>query len=90
MALGNHILTITEPTIKLDELEFESFNEEGGDNNTSRGYGFDGTPFIMINGYDFRDEAIMGGYLSKTIPIFFGIWIVRFKNYDLKFIELIF
>lgn len=58
MALGNHILTITEPTIKLDELEFESFNEERGDNNTSRGYGFDVTPFIMINGYDFRDESI--------------------------------
>ena len=58
MALGNHILTITEPTIKLDELEFESFKEESGDTATSRAYGFDGTPFIMINGYDFRAEAI--------------------------------
>ena len=58
MALGNHILTITEPTIKLDELTFESFNEEDGDTATSRAYGFDGTPFIMINGYDFRKEAI--------------------------------
>ena len=58
MALGNHILTITEPTIKLDEFEFESFNEEQGDNNTSKGYGFEGAPFVLINGYIFQEEDI--------------------------------
>jgi hypothetical protein len=58
MALGNHILTITEPTIKLDEFEFESFNEERGDNNTSKGYGFDSTPLVLINGYTFQEEDI--------------------------------
>lgn len=58
MALGNHILTITEPTIKLDEFEFESFNEEQNENNTSKGYGFDSTPFVLINGYVFQSEDI--------------------------------
>lgn len=53
----------------------------------SLGYSFFGTEIISENRIvmHFRDEAIMGGYLSKTIPIFFGIWITRFKNYDLKF-----
>ena len=58
MALGNHILTITEPTIKLDEFEFDSFNEEKGDTKTSKSYGFDGIPYVMINGYIFKSEDI--------------------------------
>ena len=39
MGLNAHILTITEPTIKLDKLEFESFGEEEYDKsaNTSKG-----------------------------------------------------
>ena len=51
------------------------------------GYSFFGTEIISENRIvmHFRDEAIMGGYLSKTIPIFLGIWIARFKNYDLKY-----
>lgn len=50
------------------------------------GYSFFGTEMISENRIvmHFRDEAIMGGYLSKTIPIFIGIWIARFKNYNLK------
>jgi hypothetical protein len=49
-------------------------------------YSFFGTEMTSENRIvmHFRDEAIMGGYLSKTIPILFGIWITRFKNYDLK------
>lgn len=58
MALGNHILTITEPTIKLDEFDIESFKEEKGENKTSKGYGFDSTPFVLINGYVFQSEDI--------------------------------
>lgn len=58
MALGNHILTITEPTIQLDEFEFESFKEEKGDNKVSKSYGFDGIPYVMINDYIFKDEDI--------------------------------
>ena len=58
MALNNHILTITEPTIKLDEFEFESFNEENGDNKVSPAYGTDKVPFVIINQYIFHSESI--------------------------------
>jgi len=57
MALEKHILTRTEPTIELDDLEFKSYGEEDGEMNSSKDYGA-GTPFLRINGYDFEGESI--------------------------------
>ena len=31
MALDNHILTITEPTLKLDEVKYKAYDEEEGE-----------------------------------------------------------
>jgi|DEB19_MinimDraft_2_1074335.scaffolds.fasta_scaffold00264_2 hypothetical protein len=55
-SIDNHILTITEPTIKLDKLEFASMGEgEGNDNaNLSKGMNL----IVMINRYMFNMENI--------------------------------
>jgi hypothetical protein len=69
-SINNHILTITEPTIKLDKVVFESFGEgEPGANrvNISKGY----LIMVSINGYVFKDDDIINmtldcnGYLPK-------------------------
>lgn len=57
-SINNHILTITEPTIKLDEVIFESFGEGEGDAtkvNTSKGY----ILMVSINGYVFSDRDVL-------------------------------
>ena len=57
-SINNHILTITEPTIKLDKVVFESFGEsEPGATkvNTSKGY----LLMVSINGYVFSDRNIL-------------------------------
>ena len=57
-SINNHILTITEPTIKLDEVVFESFGEGEGDAtkvNTSKGY----ILMVSINGYVFSDKDVL-------------------------------
>ena len=57
-SINNHILTITEPTIKLDEVVFESFGEgepEATKANTSKGY----LIMISINGYVFSDKDVL-------------------------------
>lgn len=57
-SIDNHILTITEPTIKLDEVVFESFGEKEGDATkveTSKGY----LIMISINGYVFSDKDVL-------------------------------
>ena len=55
-ALDNHILTIIEPTIKLDQVQFDSFNEGEGNEkaNTSKDY----LVVVSINGYTFKDTDI--------------------------------
>jgi hypothetical protein len=57
-SINNHILTITEPTIKLDKVIFESFGE-GEPNatkmNLSKGY----LLMVSINGYVFSDRDIL-------------------------------
>lgn len=55
-SIDNHILTITEPTIKLDKLEFASMGEgEGNDSaNLSKGMNL----IVMINRYMFNMENI--------------------------------
>lgn len=58
MALSNHILTIVEPSIELDQLKFKPYGESKGENNTSQDYGGQGYPFVMINGYMFSPEDI--------------------------------
>ena len=58
MAIDNHILTITEPTISLDELQFGSYDEESGNIKTSSSYG-DTVPFVHVNGYTFKDSDIV-------------------------------
>lgn len=66
MAIENHILTIIEPSIKLDEFKFKSYGEEDGlEANTSLSYGAESEPFISINGYTFND----GDINSMTIDI---------------------
>ena len=57
-SINNHILTITEPTIKLDKVIFESFGEgepEASKLNTSKGY----LVMVSINGYVFKDSDIL-------------------------------
>ena len=57
-SINNHILTITEPTIKLDKVVFESFGEgEPGATKveTSKGY----ILMVSINGYVFSDKDIL-------------------------------
>ena len=70
MALDNHILTITEPTIELDALEFGSYDEESGNVKTSSAYG-DTVPFVHINGYTFKDSDIVSFEINcqGTVPI---------------------
>lgn len=58
MALTNHILTIIEPTIKLDEYRFKSYGEEEGKANTSLAYGAGDEPLVIINGYTFNEGDI--------------------------------
>lgn len=67
-ALDNHILTIVEPTIKLDELQFDSFNEGEGNEkaNTSKSY----LILVTINNYTFTDTDVKTLKLNvdSTIP----------------------
>lgn len=65
MALNNHILTIIEPSIKLDEYELLSFKEEEGKSNISDGLGSE-KPLIIVNGYDFTDKDIQSLELDIT------------------------
>ena len=61
MALEGKILTRLEPTIKLDEHNFDSFGEQEGDNpgdaNITRDLGVE-FPLIIINGYQFNRADI--------------------------------
>lgn len=63
-SLDNHILTIIEPTIELDKVEFDSFKEGEGNEaaNTSHSYNV----MISINGYTFSDENIKNLVLSVS------------------------
>jgi hypothetical protein len=67
-SINNHILTITEPTIKLDKVVFESFGEGEGDAtkaNTSKGY----LLMVSINGYVFTDSDILKMILTCDGPL---------------------
>ena len=66
-ALDNHILTITEPTIKLDELKFNSFGEGEGNEkaNTSQAYDL----LVSINGFIFGDDDIRSFSLKNNSKI---------------------
>ena len=68
MAIDNHILTITEPTLELDKMEFGSYDEESGTTKTSSAYG-DTVPFIHINGYTFKDSDIVNFEIDLKLPI---------------------
>jgi hypothetical protein len=65
MALNNHILTIIEPSIKLDEYTIKSFKEEEGKSNISDGLGKE-TPLIIINGYAFEPLDIQSLEIDST------------------------
>jgi hypothetical protein len=70
MALDRQILTRTEPTISLDDLQFKSNGEEDGKANISKDLG-GRAPLIHINGYVFGESDIktmvldMNGVLPK-------------------------
>jgi|GEM_PF-820860 len=68
-SIDNHILTITEPTIKLDEVKFESLGEGDGSTKaiTSKGY----LLMVSINGYVFSDMDILNMNLdcNGSMPI---------------------
>lgn len=63
-SINNHILAITEPSIKLDKIEFNSHGEsEGNDRaNTSKGLNL----VIMINKYMFNMDSISRMVLDCT------------------------
>jgi len=67
-SVNNHILTITEPAIKLDTVAFESFGE-GEPNvtraNISKGY----LLMVSINGYIFTDKDILRMTLNCGGPL---------------------
>lgn len=67
MPLENHILTITEPSIELDKLKFESYDEgeKEGAPKTSKTYGGD-VPMIVINKYTFMDNDIQSMTVDCT------------------------
>lgn len=66
-ALDNHILAITEPTIKLDKLEYTSFGEGEGNEraNTSQSYDI----VVSINNYIFSDDDIRSFTLRCDVTI---------------------
>lgn len=67
-SVNNHILTITEPTIKLDKVVFESFGEGEPDATraiTSKGY----LLMVSINGYIFTDRDILRMTLNCGGPL---------------------
>ena len=67
-SINNHILTITEPTIKLDTVIFESFGEgepEATRVNISKGY----LLMVSINGYIFSDSDISRMVLNCNGPL---------------------
>lgn len=66
MAITNHILTVIEPTIKLDEFRFKSYKEEEGKSNTSKSYGSDNEPVIIVNGYQFNAYDIKAMEIDVT------------------------
>lgn len=68
-AIDNHILTITEPTIILDKLEFASFNEEEGNDRAITSMGLD--IMVIINSYQFLIDDIVRMNLdcTGTLPI---------------------
>lgn len=49
-------------------------------------FSFFGTSLQATNrmSMHFRDESIIGGYLSKILPIYIFIWVVKFKDSSLK------
>jgi hypothetical protein len=65
MALNNHILTIIEPSIKLDEYELISFKEEEGKSNITDGLGKE-KPLVIVNGYAFTDKDISNFIIDST------------------------
>jgi hypothetical protein len=68
-SIDNHILTVTEPTIVLDKLEFESFKEDEGNDRAVTSGGLD--IMVMINRYEFATEDILRMNLDCTgiLPI---------------------
>ena len=57
MALNSHILTITEPTIKLEDVEAPDMGQsEGGDNFDVYQGGY--VPLMKINGYVFQQNEV--------------------------------
>lgn len=68
-SIDNHILTITEPTIKLDPLEYDSMGEgePGARANSSKGMNV----LVVINNYTFSTEEISAMNLDCTgiLPI---------------------
>jgi len=65
MALDRQILTRTEPTIALDDLQFKSFDEEEGKANVSKDLG-GRTPLIHINGYVFQEGDVTSMLLDMN------------------------
>lgn len=57
MALTNHILTLVEPSIKLDEFKFNPLKDSTGETNVNKGLG-EGTPLVIINNYLFDGDDI--------------------------------
>ncbi len=65
MVLERQILTRTEPTIALDDLEFKSFEEEEGKAVVSKDLG-GRTPLIHINGYVFQEGDVTSMLLDMN------------------------
>lgn len=62
-SLNRHILALLEPTIKLDEIKFDSYGEEKGANQLSKEHG-SYVPFVKINGINIMPMDINSFTLS--------------------------
>lgn len=65
MGLNSHLLTITEPTIKLEEIKAPDLGQSDGGDYHSAGLG-GMVPLIKINGYTFKEDDIDSFTLKLT------------------------
>lgn len=67
-SINNHILTIVEPTIELDKMEFESFGE--GEGNDRANISQDMDLVVSVNKYTFDQDDIVSMNLdcTSTLP----------------------
>lgn len=68
MALNNHILTLVEPSIKLDRFNYTPLKDAEGITDVNEGMGLE-VPLVIINNYNFQDEDIQSLEINLSGPL---------------------